>query len=228
MADVTLRIPAVRAEGLTKAYAGAQGPVEVLRGVDFEAAPGELIAILGPSGSGKSTLLNLLGLMDRPTSGSLKLFGREAAGLSEPERAALRNERVGFIFQFDSLLPEFSVLENVMMPGLIRGAADPGRARELLSRFGLAGFEDRRPRELSGGERQRAAVARALFDALGLVLADEPTGNLDRRNGEMVFSDLRRMAVEFKVAVVLVTHNENASSYAHRTRHLSDGRFDQP
>ena len=219
----------VRAEGLSKSYEGARGPQEVLHGVDLELKGGELVAILGPSGSGKSTLLNLLGLMDRATAGRLVLFGDDAGGLGEEARARLRNDRIGFVFQFDSLLHEFTVLENVMLPGLIRGrgrSAVDKRARTLLHQFGLKALEDRSPRDLSGGERQRVALARGLLNEPRLILADEPTGNLDRRNGEMVFSDLRRLADEFRAAVVLVTHNESASSYAHRTLRLSDGRLE--
>jgi lipoprotein-releasing system ATP-binding protein len=215
--------------GLRKSYPQpGLAPVEVLSGVDLDIHPGEFVAILGPSGSGKSTLLHLLGLMDEPTAGELRLFDKNVTRMSEAERCAARGGKLGFVFQFDSLLPEFTLLENAAMPGRLAGQsrdAALARARELLSRFGMERQLDRLPRELSGGERQRGAIARALHNGPALVLADEPTGNLDRPNGELVFSDLRRLTKEFGVAVVVVTHNEASAAVCDRAYHLKDGRL---
>ena len=193
---------------------------------------GEFVAVLGPSGSGKSTLLNLLGLMDRPDEGELALGGTRAADLDEDGRARLRNERLGFVFQFDSLLPEFTILENVMMPARIAFArgitAEPllkarVRAEALLETLGIKNLCDRFPAQTSGGERQRAAIARALANSPAVILADEPTGNLDRANGAKVFADMKRLAREHGVAVVLVTHDENEAKTADRVLRMDDG-----
>lgn len=220
--------------GLTKVY--RQGAVEtpVLHGVDFALTSGELVAVLGPSGSGKSTLLNILGLMDEASAGTVTIDGRDVSKLTEEERSRLRNERLGFVFQFDSLLPEFTVLENVTMPGRIALARAGGRLHEIeaaaargLERLGLAKHLHKFPQQLSGGERQRAAIARALLNSPAALLADEPTGNLDRSNGELVFSTLREQAESLGVAVMLVTHNEEAARYASRTVHLLDGRLNE-
>ncbi len=221
MAEILLQ-----ASGLTKAYGEGGGRVEVLKGLDLAVHAGEFLAVLGPSGSGKSTMLNLFGLMDRPSAGEVSLFGAATSALSDAERASLRNLRVGFVFQFDSLLPDFTVLENILMPALISGAVEPARKRacELMERLKIAPLAGRFPTQLSGGERQRAAIARALVNGPGVILADEPTGNLDRPNGELVFSSLRELADALAVAVVMVTHNETASDFASRSIHLSDGR----
>lgn len=224
--------PALKAAGVTKTYGSGPAAVPVLRGVDVEVAPGEFVAVLGPSGSGKSTLLHLFGLMDRPDSGALLVTGRDAAGLGEEERGRLRNEKVGFVFQFDSLLPEFTVLENVLMPAriaLARGMSQEPlaraavRAEALLESLGIAKLKDRFPAQTSGGERQRAAVARALINRPALILADEPTGNLDRENGDRVFADFKRVCREEGAAVVLVTHDEPAAQAADRVLRMADG-----
>ncbi|MEK7743688.1 MAG: ABC transporter ATP-binding protein [Elusimicrobiota bacterium] len=228
MADFVLE-----ARELRKSYAQAGGPAqEVLRGIDLALRPGEFVAVLGPSGSGKSTLLHLLGLMDEPTGGEVLLHGRPTRTAPDDLRAALRNRGVGFVFQFDSLLPEFTVLENVMLPGLIpgpEGARPPeaveSRGRELLGRLGLSSLAGRFPSDVSGGERQRAALARALVNDPAVVLADEPTGNLDRENGEAVFGKMRQLAVEAGVGIVLATHNEYVSRFATRMTRLKDGRL---
>jgi len=221
----------LEARGLSKGYGEGAARTEVLRGVDLTVRAGEFLAILGPSGSGKSTLLNLLGLMDRPSGGEVLVGGRPAAAMPEDDRAALRNKNVGFVFQFDALMPEFTVLENVLMPGRIAAASGGSmdglneRALELLGVLGIAPLAGRFPAGLSGGERQRAALARALLNSPGALLADEPTGNLDRPNAELVFSRLKELAGRFGVAVVMVTHNEDAVGYASRTVRLRDGRL---
>lgn len=222
----------LNAEGLSKTYKQGRTSVTVLDGVDLRVDKGELIVILGPSGTGKTSLLNLLGLLDRPTAGSLELFGHKAAALTDDARAALRNRRIGFVFQFDSILPEFTVLENVMMPKLISMGASKmarhtagGRASEILARFDMDPLADRFPQALSGGEKQRVALARALMNDPDLLLADEPTGNLDARNAERVFGDLRRISGDLGVAVVLVTHNEHAAAFATRAYQLAEGRL---
>ena len=221
------------ARGLRKTYGGGAGAVDVLRGLDFTVEAGEFLAVLGPSGCGKSTLLNILGLMDEPSSGSVSFGEKNASAMNEEGRAALRNERLGFVFQFDSLLPEFTLLENVTMPARIGAAGGipekaQTRGRELLAGLGLAGLTERFPSQVSGGERQRAALCRALVNSPTVLLADEPTGNLDKRNGELVFKDLKELALRHRVAVVMVTHNEAAGRFASRVLHMLDGAFTAP
>jgi len=221
--------PVVQVRGLSKSY--LQGPkrVDVLKELDLSIAAGEFAAILGPSGSGKTTLLNLIGLMDAPSAGEVMLHGRRANTLSEPRRAELRSKRLGFVFQFDSLLPEFTVMENVSMPARIAGRSLSKASRQgadLLASLGIAETGGRFPTELSGGERQRAAIARALINAPDILLADEPTGNLDRENAVIVFEKLHQLSKELGVAVLLVTHNEEAARYAARSIRLRDGRIE--
>lgn len=223
----------VAASGLFKAYGEGPQAVEVLKGLDFSVAAGEYLVILGPSGCGKSTLLNILGLMDRPDAGELRVRGQSVGPMDEAARSRLRGDSIGFVFQFDSLLPEFTVLENVTMPERIALARDPsgrrgleaasGRALGLLEGLGLKGVSERFPRELSGGERQRVAICRALLRKPALLLADEPTGNLDRNNGDRVFRDLRDLAEQEGTAVVVVTHNEAAGRDAGRVLRMLDG-----
>jgi len=222
----------VEAAGVSRSYEDVDRTLEVLHAVDLAVRAGEFLTILGPSGSGKSTLLNLLGLMDHPSSGEVRLFGEPTSGLDEDSRSRLRNKGVGFVFQFDSLLPEFTVLENATLPGRIAirlGGAGlkqvEARAMELLEAMGIRKLAGRFPYQLSGGERQRAAIARALVTGPGLLLADEPTGNLDRPNGELICRQLRELSSELGVAVLMVTHNEHAAQFSTKTLHLEDGKL---
>jgi len=217
------------ARGIWKVFAGGDGqPLEVLRSVELEVHRGEFVAIVGASGAGKSTLLHLLGALDRPTGGDVWLDGSRYADLDAAALAELRNRKVGFVFQFHHLLREFSALENVMMPLLIAGTSERearSRAEEVLSEVGLAGRMTHRPAELSGGEQQRCAVARALVHDPSLVLADEPSGNLDHANGERLHEVLFRLAREYETAVVVVTHNRQLAGRADRILLLEEGRL---
>jgi lipoprotein-releasing system ATP-binding protein len=215
--------------GLRKVFAGGDGqPLEVLRGVELEVHRGEFTAIVGASGAGKSTLLHQLGALDRPTSGDIWLDGSRYADLDDGELAELRNRKLGFVFQFHHLLREFSALENVMMPLLIGGMDSrqaTSRAEEVLSLVGLAGRMSHRPSELSGGEQQRCAVARALVHDPSVVLADEPSGNLDHANADRLHDVFFRLAREYETAVVVVTHNRQLAGRADRILLLEDGRL---
>lgn len=219
----------LEARGIRKVFAGGDGrPLEVLRGVDLDVHRGELIAIVGASGAGKSTLLHLLGALDRPTAGDVWLEGSRYADLGPQGLAETRNRKLGFVFQFHHLLREFTALENVMMPLLIGGVAERearSRAEERLSAVGLAGRMTHRPAELSGGEQQRCAVARALVHDPSLVLADEPSGNLDHTSSEHLHEMLFRLAREFETAIVIVTHNRQLAARADRILWLEDGRL---
>jgi len=217
---------AVRAAGLTKTYQDGVRRVEVLKGIDLAIEPGELVAIVGPSGSGKSTLLHLLGALDRPDAGSVEIGGRSLAGLSGAELAAFRNQTIGFVFQFHQLLPDFTALENVMLPGRIAGR-DPRevleRARGLLLEVGLSERLDHFPNQLSGGERQRVALCRALALEPPLLLADEPTGNLDPESGETVFELMLSLQARHRTTGVLVTHNPEIARRCTRILRLEGG-----
>jgi lipoprotein-releasing system ATP-binding protein len=219
----------LEAQGLRKTFAGGDGqPIEVLRGVDLGIARGSVAAVVGASGAGKSTLLHLLGALDRPTGGDVWLDGSRYADLDAAGLASLRNRKLGFVFQFHHLLREFSAVENVMMPLLIAGIPPRearSRASEMLSAVGLAGRLSHRPPELSGGEQQRCAVARALVHDPRLVLADEPSGNLDHANAERLHEIFFRLAREFETAVVVVTHNRQLATRADRILWLEDGRL---
>ncbi len=202
--------------------------VEVLKGVSFRIAPGELVAVVGPSGVGKSTLLHLLGALERPTSGGIRYGKTALSGLTDAALAEFRNREVGFVFQFHHLLPEFTALENVMLPLLIRRqpvAQARGRAQALLAQVGLTDRLRHRPGELSGGEQQRVAMARALVGEPAVLLADEPTGNLDSKTGQEVFEVLRQINRERRLTCVIVTHNEALASRADRILRMLDGRM---
>jgi lipoprotein-releasing system ATP-binding protein len=219
----------LEAAALRKIYRGGDGnPIEVLSGIDFTVDRGEFVAIVGASGSGKSTLLHLLGALDAPSGGTVRLAG-EAYELESPEAlAAIRNRKLGFVFQFHHLLREFTALENVMMPLLIAGEPEVrarSRAEELLAAVGLAGRMSHRPSQLSGGEQQRAAVARALAVDPLVVLADEPSGNLDAGNSERLHQLFAQLSREFETALVVVTHNRSLAARADRVLSLEDGRL---
>ena len=221
---------------LFKSYGSGSAKVDVLKGIDLTIEAGDTVALVGPSGAGKSTLLHVMGTIDRPSSGSVLFDGQDIFALSDQPLAAFRNRSIGFVFQFHHLLPEFTALENVMMPLLIGGekkSQAEGRARELLSDVGLSHRITHRPGELSGGEQQRVAIARALVRSPRLLLADEPTGNLDRRTSEEVHALLYSIQQSTGISLVIVTHNEQLAAGMGRTIRFLDGKIaertlDQP
>lgn len=221
--------PVAEARGIERAFESPDGGmIPVLRGVDLAIEPGESIAIVGPSGSGKSTLLHLLGALDRPTAGEVLLGGRRVEALDDEALAAMRNQYVGFVFQFHHLLRDFTALENVMIPQLVagvgRGPAER-RARELLDQVGLTPRASHRPRKLSGGEQQRVAVARALANNPPLLLADEPSGNLDMEASARLHDLLFELLGRHRSAMVVVTHSAELAARANRTLRLDAGRL---
>jgi len=226
---VTDKQPILEGRGLSKVYREEDGSeLTILHGVEIAVVPGEAIAVVGASGAGKSTLLHLLGCLDRPTAGEVLLDGRHAAVLPERDLAAERNRRLGFVFQFHHLLREFTALENVMMPMLIAGVGrrEAGeRARSLLTEVGLGARTTHKPGELSGGEQQRVAVARALANRPGVVLADEPSGNLDTHTAAQLHDLFFQLRDEHGVALVVATHNRELAARADRILEVRDGRL---
>ncbi len=219
--------PLIQAVGLSKSYRDGRR-IDVLVDLHLEVAAGEAVAIVGQSGAGKSTLLHLLGTLDRPTAGRVLFDGVDLFGLREREQATFRNRELGFIFQFHHLLPDFSALENVMMPAMIRGlnaAEAESRACTVLERVGLGARLTHKPGELSGGEQQRVAVARAVALSPRVILADEPTGNLDPVTGAEVQNLLMELNREQQITLIIVTHNEALSTAVHRTLRLHDGQL---
>ena len=223
-------MPIVETQALTRQYKQGQVTVDALRGVDLAIEPGEFTALMGPSGSGKTTLLNIIGGLDSPSGGSVKVDGREMGGMSKAERSRLRLERLGFVFQAYNLIPVLTARENAEFVLLLRGMPEAERRRkvsEVLAAVGLAGMEDRRPGELSGGQQQRVAVARAIAGEPALVLADEPTANLDSRTGEALIETMRQLNKERGVTFVFATHDPKVMEGARRVVRLVDGRIEQ-
>ncbi len=221
-------MPDLLVENVVKEFPTRAEPLVVLRGASFSLSAGENLAILGPSGSGKSTLLYIIGTLDRATSGRVALQGQDITQLAEPQLADFRNQRIGFVFQDHYLLPQCSVLENVLVPTIASGTASPQaveRAKMLLDRVGLSQRLDHRPAELSGGERQRAAIARALIHSPALLLADEPTGNLDRTSAATVGKLLLEMQRTENTMLVVVTHSEQLASLFGRRMEIDDGKL---
>ena len=215
----------VEVRALTKTYRAGSVDVQALRGLDFSVEEGEMVAIMGRSGSGKTTLLNIIGCVERPTSGHCSIAGQDISELTDNQRSTLRLRRIGFVFQAYNLLPGMSALDNVLLPTVYSGLPDAAaRAGEALARVGLTGREHHRPSQLSGGEQQRVAIARALINNPSLILADEPTGNLDTHRGQEVlalFQDLHKEGI----SIVLVTHEEQVAEHAQRVMQVVDGRM---
>ncbi len=221
--------PALRVKGLRRAFTTAAGELEVLRGVDVDVRPGEVVGLVGPSGSGKSSLLHAAGLLEKPTAGEVWINGRSCLGLSDLQRTRIRREHVGFVYQFHHLLPEFTARENVAMPQLMTGKRHKAALEEadrLLALMGLAARTTHQPGQLSGGEQQRVAIARAIANGPRLVLADEPTGNLDPVTSGAVFQSLFELARVEKVAVLVATHNFELTKFMDRVWALRDGRLE--
>jgi lipoprotein-releasing system ATP-binding protein len=220
--------PVLVTSGLKRSFTQGEVTIHVLRGIDLSVQPGEIVALLGPSGSGKSTLLQAVGLLEGGFEGSIRLQGEEAAELNDEGRTRLRRDLLGFVYQFHHLLPEFNAVENVVLPQLVRGSepkAARDRAQELLGALGLSERFDHRPSKLSGGEQQRVAVARALANKPPLVLADEPTGNLDEHTADAVLAQFLNLVRGEGCAALVATHNERLASKMDRVLRLHDGRL---
>lgn len=225
--NAPVRRPALRLIGVERHYTDAAGGLTVLNGADLTVLPGEMVAIVAPSGAGKSTLLHIAGLLERPDAGDVSIAGNSTGDLSDTERTALRRVQIGFVYQFHHLLPEFTALENIMMPQLIRGVprrVATQRARQLLAYMRVKDRATHRPSELSGGEQQRVAIARAVANAPRLLLADEPTGNLDPATANFVFDGLAQLVRDSKLAALIATHNHDLAARMDRCITLKDGK----
>ncbi|MBD3835243.1 ABC transporter ATP-binding protein [Brevundimonas sp.] len=222
--------PILSVRDLTRTYPTAQGGLTVLKGVDLDVYPGEIVGLIGPSGSGKSSLLHAAGLLEKPTSGTVAIDGEAVGGLDERARTRLRLSRIGFVYQFHHLLPEFDARDNVVLPMRIAGvslAEARAKAGETLSALGLGDRLTHQPAQLSGGERQRVAIARALANRPRLLLADEPTGNLDPATSQSVFESLRDLAKTTGVAALIATHNMELAGHMDRVFAIKDGHLEQ-
>ncbi len=217
----------IHLQNITKVYPMGKRELTVLSGVNLRIEKGELLAIMGPSGSGKSTILNLIGCLDKPTSGSYYLEDREVSRLSSGELAAVRSQKIGFVFQTFNLLPRLSALANVELGMRYAGGVDRNRAVEALTKVGLSDRANHRPTELSGGEMQRVAIARAIVKNPPLILADEPTGNLDSRSGAEIISILTSLHAEQGITLVMITHDANIANHCQRIVHLKDGQVER-
>lgn len=226
--------PLLELEDLWKSYDSGDKELEILQGVQLEVTPQSYYSIIGPSGVGKTTLLNIMGLLDEPTSGSIRFHGNDIAGASESQKSTIRNEQIGFVFQFYHLIPELTALENVCLPAMIdfmgfqwfRNRNDVReRAHTLLNEVGLTDREDHSPTELSGGERQRVAIARAMIQYPDVLICDEPTGNLDKETGDRILELLEKMHKQHQTALIIASHNKSQASRAERTYQIADGKL---
>ena len=230
MSSPVLPAPVLSVRGLTRTYDTASGGLTVLRGVDLDVRPGEVVGLIGPSGSGKSSLLHAAGLLERPTAGQILIDGVDVGHLDERARTHIRLARIGFVYQFHHLLPEFDARDNVALPLRIAGVAQPqarARAAEVLTALGLGERLTHQPAQLSGGEQQRVAVARALANRPRLLLADEPTGNLDPATSHTVFEALHRLVKDTGVAALIATHNMELAGHMDRVFALKDGHLEE-
>lgn len=222
--DVDVAAPIIELDDVVKHYQMGDETVEALKGVDFHAERGEMVTVIGPSGSGKSTVLNMIGLLDTPTDGTVLLDGRDVTDFTEDELTEERRSGIGFVFQDFHLLPMLTATENVELPSMWDTSVDRrGRAQDLLRRVGLGDRLDHTPDQLSGGQRQRVAIARALINEPEIVLADEPTGNLDQKTGQTILDELQRLKEDENIAIVAVTHDEQLLEYTDRTVRIIDG-----
>ncbi|MBS1036979.1 ABC transporter ATP-binding protein [Gluconobacter cerinus] len=222
------QVPALKLENLTRRFRSGEETLEILSNAEFTLYPGEIVALVAPSGTGKSTLLHLAGLLEAPTEGAVYIGGNAVSGLSDSVRTAVRRDQIGFVYQFHHLLGEFTARENVMLPQLVAGVSAKvakARAEDLLGRFGLSHRLNSLPGRLSGGEQQRTAIARALANRPKLLLADEPTGNLDVGTSDHVFDELLRAVREEGVAALIATHNQELAARMDRTLTLRDGKL---
>lgn len=214
----------IKLEGITKSF----GDLHVLKGIDMEIAKGEVVSIVGPSGAGKTTLLQIMGTLDKPDAGTINMNGLEVNRMKEKELATFRNKHIGFVFQFHQLLPEFTALENIMIPAFIAGTSTKEatkRAKEILNFMGLTERSSHKPNELSGGEKQRVAVARALVNHPSVILADEPSGSLDTHNKDELHQLFFALRDQFEQTFVIVTHDEGLAKITDRTIHMVDGQI---